>query len=394
MKKSENKKIVIISRESNEKTLDVAMLEEELGRKGARVKVLSKLLTKEKSVGNAIGYIGHVIRQEAEILNADAVVLDTYCIPASMLPHRKDTKVIQMWHALGAVKKFGWQTVGKPDGTSEKTAKMMRMHSGYDYVICASGATAGHFAEAFRVGRDKIVRLGLPRIDYIRKVTHGEEAERARERIMARYPALRDSGVGEESEKPNAAETAQIREKTKKKTVLYAPTFRRGAAPDVAGLADALDPSRYNILVKLHPLYGGGGRVFRDNIIYDDEFSTYELLAAADAVVSDYSSLVIEASLADKPLYLYIYDAAEYEESTGLNMDFSKETIGRYAFHEAAALSGLLEEPYDYGALREFGKKYIEVSGAWEDSSDASMQNSCTCELADFILEHAAENKE
>lgn len=352
-------KVAIISRESDEKTLDVRMLEEELRQRGVSVKVLTKLLTKEKSVKNAVGYMGHMLRQEAEILSSDVVVLDTYCIPASMLPHREGTKVIQMWHALGAIKKFGWQTVGKPDGTSEKTAKMMRMHSGYDYVISPSDVTSEYYAEAFRTPKNKIVKFGLPRIDYIREVTHGDTATETQERIKSRYPKLKEQG---------------------KKTILYAPTFRRGSSPDVLGLADALDQEKYNILVKLHPLYGGGSRLFRDNIIYDDYFSTYELLAAADAVVSDYSSLVIEATLSDKPLYLYTYDIDEYGNSTGLNMDFAKEAIGKYTFKDAADLAKSLEQPYDYDALREFGKKYIDVSGAWDDSS-------CTKVLADFITE-------
>lgn len=358
--KGRNKlKVAIISRESDEKTLDVRMLEEELRQRGARVKVLTKLLTKEKSVRNAVGYMGHMLRQEAEILSSDVVVLDTYCIPASMIPHREGTKVIQMWHALGAIKKFGWQTVGKPDGTSEKIAKIMRMHSGYDYVICPSDVTSEYYAEAFRTPKNKIVKLGLPRIDYIREVTHGDTATKTRERIESRYPKLKEQG---------------------KKTVLYAPTFRRESSPDVLGLADALDPEKYNILVKLHPLYGGGSRLFRDNIIYDDYFSTYELLAAADAVVSDYSSLVIEATLSDKPLYLYTYDIDEYEIRTGLNMNFSKEPIGKYAFKDASALAQSIEEAYDYEAVREFGKKYIDIDSAWDEGS-------CTEKLADFITE-------
>lgn len=361
-------RIAIISRESDEKTLDVSMLENELRQRGVRVKVLSKLLTKEKSVRNAAGYIGQLIRQEAEILRSDVVVLDTYCIPASMVPHGSRTKVVQMWHALGAVKKFGWQTVGRPDGTSERTAKLMRMHAGYDYVICPSETTEEYYCEAFRTSRDKMVRLGLPRIDYIRNVTHGDGAVRAHERVIKKYPALAEPG---------------------RRTVLYAPTFRRGAAPDVAGLADALDPARYNLLVKLHPLYGGGGRVFRDNIIYDEEFTTYELMAAADAVVSDYSSLVIEAALSDKPLYLYTYDEEEYARTTGLNMDFSKEAIGKYTFRDAVELARALDEPYDAKALREFGMKYLEVSGAWDEGEQVDKR--CTKELADFLIRLAKE---
>ena len=143
-------RIAIISRESNTKTLDISMLEAELLKRGCGVTVLSRLLTKEKSL-KALGYIGHVMKQEAAIMASDVVVLDTYCIPASMIPHRKGTKVVQMWHALGAIKQFGWQTVGKQGGSSAKTAKLMRMHHGYDYVVCVDGILIGncHVADHF-----------------------------------------------------------------------------------------------------------------------------------------------------------------------------------------------------------------------------------------------------
>ena len=181
-------KVAIISRESDSKTLDIAMLEEELLRRGCDVTVLSKLLTKDKSVKNALGYIGCVLKQEAAIINADVVVLDTYCIPASMIPHRKGTSVVQMWHALGAIKQFGWQTVGKEGGSSRKVAKLMRMHHGYDYIVCASDVTAKHFCEAFRTDRSKVVKYGLPRIDYVKSVASGERSEETRAKIYAKYP--------------------------------------------------------------------------------------------------------------------------------------------------------------------------------------------------------------
>ncbi len=109
------KRVSLISRESDSKTLDIALLEAELLKRGCDVRVLSRLLTKDRSL-KALGYASHILKQEAAILTSDVVVLDTYIIPASMLPHRKGTKVVQMWHALGAIKKFGWQTVGKEGG--------------------------------------------------------------------------------------------------------------------------------------------------------------------------------------------------------------------------------------------------------------------------------------
>lgn len=355
--KKNRKKIAIISRESNSKTLDVAMLEAELLKRGCDVTVLSRLLTKEKSL-KALGYIGHVAKQEATILASDVVVLDTYCIPASMIPHRKGTKVIQMWHALAAIKKFGWQTVGKAGGSSERTARLMKMHNGYDYVVCASDVTAENFGEAFRVDNSKIVKYGLPRIDYINSVARGDRHEDTARKILAKYPQLKAEG---------------------KKTVLYAPTFRRGKAVDVKGLIDAFDPEKYNIAVKLHPLYRGeamSAAKAGDNVIFDEEFRSFDWLSVADIIISDYSSLVIESTLADKPLFIYAYDLEEYEENTGLNIDFDREPIAPYVFSDAGALAGAVDEDnYDMDALRAFRDRYIDID-----------TKNCTAALADFIL--------
>ncbi len=373
--RTKQKKIAIISRESDSKTLDVSMLEAELLRRGCRVKVLSKLLTKEKSL-KALGYIGHVVKQQAAIMASDVVVLDTYCIPASMIPHGNGTKVVQMWHALGAVKKFGWQTVGKEGGSSEKTARLMRMHRGYDYVVSPSDITADYFCEAFDVSRDKVVKYGLPRIDYIKSVSSGDRHADMASRILSEYPQLTDA------------------EKKGRKTILYAPTFRRGSAVDIHSLIRALNPGKYELVVKLHPLYRSAAQADQNassaesgrlNVIYDEKFSSYDWLAAADIIISDYSSLVIEATLADKPLFIYAYDLEEYRENTGLNMDFSSEPIAPYVFEDAAPLAACIdktcgskggdEHGYDMEALRAFRDRYIDID-----------TDNCTSDLADFII--------
>lgn len=374
--KDKRKKIAIISRESNSKTLDIAMLEAELRRRGCEVTVLSRLFKKEKSI-KVLGYIGHVAKQEAAILASDMVVLDTYCIPASMLPHRKGTKVIQMWHALSAIKKFGWQTVGKAGGSSERTARLMKMHHGYDYVVCASDITAKHFCEAFGVDRGNIVKYGLPRIDYIKSVALGERHAEQRERILRIYPQLNNG----------------------KKTILYAPTFRKGKSIDVQKLIDALDPQKYNIVVKLHPVYSGSVKRLDgefDTVVFDDVFPSNDWLAAADAIISDYSSFVVESTLADKPLFIYAYDLEEYEANTGLNIDFDSEPIAPYVFKDAKALARAVDAAcegdgqgkpgsasysgYDYEALRAFRDRYIDI-----DTGSDGYENHCTAALADFI---------
>ncbi len=352
--KQKKGKVAIISRESDDRTLDIAMLEDELNKRGIETQTLTKLFTKDKSADDAAGYLSTVMKQEAAVLRSDVVVLDTYCIPVSMIPHFGKTKVIQMWHALSAVKKFGWQTVGTEDGTSERTARLMRMHKGYDYVLCPSDVTAEYFCEAFRTDRSKIVKLGLPRIDYIKDVAHGDGRYKIYGAVYAKY---HDIAVSD------------------KKIVLYVPTFRKGSMPDIKGLADALDPDKYALIVRLHPLYRGEEELPQaDHIIYEDEMETFDLLGVADAIISDYSSLVVEATLADRPMYLYTYDIDSYRQTTGLNMDFASETIGKYTFTDAGKLAAALEEEYDMEALRAFRDKYIDID-----------TENCTGQLADFI---------
>lgn len=363
-------RVSIISRESNTKTLDISMLEAELLRRGVEVKTLTRLLTKEKSL-KSLGYIGHVMKQIAAIKRSDVVVVDTYIIPVSMLPHRKDQKVIQMWHALSAVKKFGWQTVGKEDGSSAKTANLMKMHRGYDYVTCASDITAESFAEAFDVSKDKLVKLGLPRIDYIRKVTSGDGQKEMKAEIFSRYPKLAEN----EKLKSAGDIDASGEGMSGRKVVLYAPTFHKGKPADVKGIAEALDPSKYILVVKLHPIdKATSEKIDAENIIYDDDFKSYDMLSVADAVVSDYSSLVVEATLANIPLYIYAYDIDTYARTTGLNIDFGSEPIAEYVFMDAAKLAEGIAKPYDFGKLEAFRDRYIDVD-----------KENCTAQLADFI---------
>ena len=344
---STSKKVAIISRESDSKSLDIRLIEEELLRRGIEVETLTRLFRKSVSL-KSLGYIGHMMKQEKAIIDADVVLLDTYCIPASMLPHRKGTTVIQMWHALSAIKQFGWQTVGKENGSSEKVARIMHMHDRYDKVLCSSDVTAQYFCEGFNVSPDKIVKIGLPRIDYILK-----EDKKTEERLRSRF--------GRISTRP---------------AILYAPTFRGGKTVDVRSLAEAVDLDNYTLLVRLHPLdRDESSRVDMPGVIYTDSYNSYDLLRVSDAVITDYSSLAVEASLTGKPLYFYTYDEDDYRAKTGLNMDFREEPVSKYVFQDARELCKVLESgEYDYDALAAFRDKYIDVD-----------TDNCTGRLADYI---------
>lgn len=77
-----------------------------------------------------------------------------------------------------------------------------------------------------------------------------------------------------------------------------------------------------------------------------------------------------------KPIYFYIYDLNTYKIDPGLNFDFEKEEIGKYATSKSDELIKIMEQEYDYATLEEFQKKYISVG--YDD---------CTYKIVNFIME-------
>ena len=341
-------KIVYISRQSNKETLDFRLIREEVEKKYPEVKNI--ILTKKIESGliNKIKYAMHMITQMYHISTSKIVVLDSYCIVASVLNHKKETKIIQIWHALSAIKKFGYQTIGKEAGSDEITAKVMCMHKNYDYVLAPSKITAKYYEEGFNVSEEQIKYLGMPRIDYIL-----QKDEQTKQKIYETYPILKE-----------------------KINILYVPTFRKGEKIKLDELVQKIDTKKYNLIIKLHPLdkekYEDAKN---DSIIFEKQFTTYELIKIADKIITDYSSLAMEVSLLDIPIYFYTYDIEKYEKNPGLNFTFKEEEIGKYQAIDANEVLKKIDEQYDENILKRFKEKYISVD-----------TTKCTEKIVKFIM--------
>ena len=340
-------KITYISRQYNEETLDFKMIKEEIAKKDKNIKqvVLTKRL--DKGALNAIKYVFHIFRQMYNVATSKVLIVDTYCIVASVLKHKKSLKIIQIWHASAAIKKFGYQTIGKTSGTEKQIADSMRMHKNYSYVISPSDITTNYYSEAFNVDKNKIVKFGLPRLDYIKNLNKKQE-------LYDIYPILKD-----------------------KINILYVPTFRKNKKIKINGLIEKLDTSKYNLIIKLHPLDRKNYSFKeREGIIFDDKFDSYEWLQVTDKLITDYSSLAVEELVLDIPIYFYIYDIDEYIKDPGLNFNFETEKIGKYAVKTEEELLAKLEEDYDYETLKDFKDRYIEVE-----------PGKCTEKFGNFVME-------
>ena len=340
-------KITILSRKSDRPTVDIRLLKEELEKRSVKTVVLTKRLN--KTLGSVIRYSFHMVRQMYHIASSRVIVIDGYCILTSILYKKEEQKIVQIWHSLGAIKKFGYQSVGKPGGNRADVAKVMKLYVQCDYAIAPSKVTAGYYSDDFKLPIDKIKIYGLPRIDYLTE----DDPEKV-EKIKADYPQTR--------EKPN---------------VLYAPTFRKNRKIDITKFIRNARLDKYNLIIRKHWLDKTDYSWVRDmGVIVDKRYSFFDWLRVCDKVITDYSAAAFEAAILDKELYFYIDDVEEYEKNIGLNIEFTKEAISEFVYNDAGVLWDSMDKPYDKKKVREFRKKYIEV-----ELSD------CTKGLADFFEE-------
>ena len=155
LRKTENK-IVWLSRQSDSKSSDMIMLEKAISELSPETKQVFRLRRLKDESALSLSYIFSIFGDMWELASSKVAIVDTYSIPVSCLSHKKDLETVQIWHALGAVKKFSLQSAGKAQGRDLGVSKAMHMHENYDYVISPSHKTAEFYCEAFGCKEENI----------------------------------------------------------------------------------------------------------------------------------------------------------------------------------------------------------------------------------------------
>lgn len=324
-------KVLFLSRHSNTETLDFRRLREELTRQFPGIKITSISRRFEGKVKDIPPFAWAVVRSLFHLASAKTCVLDSYWPGVSIIKHHPELKVYQMWHSLGKVKRTGRQAVGKAQGRAAGLAGILRMHDGYDFVVAGGTYWNRDYCETFGVSKEQVLHFGLPRAD---ELVHGRD--RIASRIYGEYPALKLKPV-----------------------ILYVPTFRRSkhSLEGIGELIRCIDHTDFSLVIKPHQEDRMNLRIEKD-VFECPEFSGFELLTIADYVVTDYSSIALEAALIDVPTYYYVYDYEEYSSENGLNIDLSLEMPG-CVFFNAQDLGHALKKTYPFETLKKYQKKYL-----------------------------------
>lgn len=253
--------------------------------------------------------------------NAKYLVLDDYFLPIYLIKPRKSLKVIQLWHAAGAFKKFGYSSVNKSFGADISYLKLVPIHSNYTHVYVSSENAVPHYSEAFNMSEGRIFPLGTPRTDMF---YNEKENKRIIGKIINNYQT-------------------QI---TNKVVVLFAPTYRaskkqRESDVDFVEILQRVSQSLESekvIVYKPHPYLVTESLVRLkgcENIIIAKEYSLNEWMLVSDAFVTDYSSAIFEYAILQKPMAHFVPDLMEYETNRGLYYPIEKisdgEILGDYS---------------------------------------------------------------
>ncbi len=282
-----------------------------------------------------------------DLADAKYVFLNEGCNVIGSIPMRSETILTQTWHACGAFKRFGFSTAELKYG---ETAEEMRKYPYYGnttYVTLSSPDIAWAYEEAMMLQdrRECFRATGVSRTD-----------------VFFQKWFLQAANAHFAQCVPFAGD---------RKVLLYAPTFRRhakeAASPDkldIQKLKQALGQD-YVLVCKHHPFVSHPPVIPPDCADFakdvTKELSIDELLCVSDICISDYSSLVFEYSLFEKPMLFYAYDLEDYFDWRGFYYDYHELAPGPVVRTNEELIEKIreLETCFDPQRIREFRQRFM-----------------------------------
>lgn len=259
------------------------------------------------------------------------LLLNDNFMPLADMKVQEETMVIQLWHGMGSFKKFGAST--EPDPTVIETLE--KANEKVDTVVVSAEGIRENYAEALKVPVAKIKALGNPQGDYY---FQDHDLPAMKEKLYEQYPALAG-----------------------KKLVLYAPTFRGDPDRD-ADILNHFDFGRfeeelgddYVIAVRLHPLIRSS-HLPEGVVDLSDYPNVRELLVMTDLLITDYSSIIVEYVLLDKPVILYAYDKDWYlTADRGFYHDYTDTAPGPIIESMDELIDCIKKGQYDHDRISSF----------------------------------------
>lgn len=272
-----------------------------------------------------------------DMATSQYILIDDFYPIIYPIPLRKQTKLIQVWHAVGAFKTVGFARKQNHD-------RFSMTHRHYTDTIVSSESIRKDYAKAFRMDIQDVHSYGIPRTDIFFDKDYKKQIKKD---LYDKYPMLKG-----------------------KKVILFAPTFRGNdihkayydfSQIHFSSLQQSLGED-YVCIIKLHPFIKNKYQETLDPQFYIDLTSMREindLLFITDILITDYSSVIFEASLLDIQTIFFAYDLQEYIQARDFFYSYEEYTYGPVVKNQKELEKAILN-PNDYSQKKEkFQKKFM-----------------------------------
>ncbi|MFE0734659.1 CDP-glycerol glycerophosphotransferase family protein [Streptomyces sp. NPDC058855] len=279
------------------------------------------------------------------------------------LTKRPGTTYIQTWHGT-ALKRMGFDEPNTKARGLAAQESFQRALDRFDHFLIRGEHDRRTLAKGFRLRDEVLLPVGYPRNDELVAARRAEAESGRRER----GPLAEELGLDPD-----------------KKVLLYAPTFRAAPGGKVRAFQPPFDLEEFaerfgdthTLLIRTHYLNSVSlppsvrGRIVDVSRLHD----ITPLLALADGLITDYSSVMFDYGLLDRPMIFFTYDYDEYaKENRGTYFDLKERAPGPVVATEEE-LFGVIanfkdEADTKYAAARQrFNAEFSEY-----DRGDAARQ--------------------
>lgn len=277
-----------------------------------------------------------------DLATAGTILLDDYYPLVYPLKIRRKSKLIQVWHAVGAFKTFGYSRIGKPGGPSANSLN----HRNYTHAIVSSKNIARHYAEGFGIFENQVVATGIPRTDLF---FDKNLIDQKTEELFEKYPILKE-----------------------KKVIMFAPTFRGNGQRTAHYPFDVLDwdqlykelSDEYVFILKLHPFVTNKPNIPIEYQEFFLDFTEYreinDLLFISDILVTDYSSTCFEFALLQRPMMFFAFDLEEYISSRDFYYPYESFVPGPILRNSEELIHKIKNEEFEMDKLKSFTNEFFD----------------------------------
>jgi len=274
------------------------------------------------------GKLKYLIQFMKRYASSKCVFICDYFLPISSCSKRHETKVVQLWHACGIFKKFGYDVVDDLGNCQINLTKNI------DLWTVSSPSCVPIYENACHLYKEQVQPLGISRTDL-----YFSEAYRRKchDEFYQRYPDLKG-----------------------KKLILWAPTFRGNAqAAKAMGIGEIQElqkrlENEWFVLIKIHP------HLAKKYAVNNCDIQTEKLYPIIDILVTDYSSVIFDYSLFDKPFVIFAPDYNTYMNERGCYVDIERDFPCRVTTTVDELEFEIRQPNMDWEKMNMFQKTYME----------------------------------